>query len=132
MKIKVRERIAKVQKTPRRKIRRRGVENYRKTAQRDKYQKALDLKLKQKMEGEEEVDSAQKRWEHLEQAIKAGAEEIIWESKYKRMKNGSMKCVQHILERRIKLDRRCYKKRQDLIMRSIKKGEGRLTENVKE
>jgi phosphosulfolactate synthase (CoM biosynthesis protein A) len=109
VKIKVRERIAKVQKTPRRKIRRRGVENYRKTAQRDKYQKALDLKLKQKMEGEEEVDSAQKRWEHLEQAIKAGAEEIIWESKYKRMKNGSMKSVQHILERRIKLDRRCYK-----------------------
>jgi len=42
--------------------------------------------------------------------------------------------VQHILERRIKLDRRCYKKRQDLIIitRSIKNGEGRLTEYVKE
>ena len=40
--------------------------------------------------------------------------------------------MQHILERRIKLDRRCYKNRQDLIMRSIKKGEGRLTEYVPE
>jgi hypothetical protein len=68
----------------------------------------------------------------LEQAIKVMAEEIIGDTKYKRTKNGSMKSVQHILERRIKLDRRCYKKRQDLIMRSIKKGEGRLTENVKE
>jgi hypothetical protein len=43
-----------------------------------------------------------------------------------------MKSVQHILERRIKLDRRCYKKRQDLIMRGIKNGEGRRTEYVKE
>jgi len=40
--------------------------------------------------------------------------------------------VQHILERRIKLDRRCYRRRQDLIMRSIKRGKGRLTEYVKE
>ena len=38
-----------------------------------------------------------------------------------------MKNVQHILEGRIKLDRRCYKKRQDLLMRSIKNGEGRQT-----
>ena len=43
-----------------------------------------------------------------------------------------MKSVQRILERRTKLDRRCYKKRQDVIMRSIKIGEGRLTEYVKE
>jgi len=42
-----------------------------------------------------------------------------------------MKSVQHILERRIKLERKCYKKRQDLIMRSIKNGEGRLIEYVK-
>jgi len=45
----------------------------------------------------------------------------------KRKKNGLMKNVQHILEGRIKLDRRCYKKRQDLLMRSIKNGEGRQT-----
>jgi hypothetical protein len=43
-----------------------------------------------------------------------------------------MKSAQHISERRIKLERRCYKKRQDLIMRNIKNGEGRLTEYVKE
>jgi hypothetical protein len=42
-----------------------------------------------------------------------------------------MKSVQHISERRIKLDRRRYKKRQDLIMRGIKNGGGRLTEYVK-
>jgi len=48
------------------------------------------------------------------------------------MKNDSMKSVQHILERRIKLDRRRYKNRQDLIMRNIKKGEERLTEYVKD
>ena len=133
VKIKMRERIAKVQKTSRRKTRIWDVEKLQKDiAQTDKYQKAKDLKLKQKMEGEKETDSAQKRWEHLEQAIKAGAEEIIWESKYKRTKNGSMKSVQHILERRINLDRRFYKRRQDLIIRSIKKGEGRLAENVKE
>ena len=42
-----------------------------------------------------------------------------------------MKSVQRILERRIKLDRICYKKREDLIMKSTKNGEGRLTEYVK-
>ena len=56
------------------------------------------------------------------------AEEIIAETKYKKTKSGSMKSVQLKLERWIKLDRRLYKKRQDLFMRSIKKGEGRLTE----
>jgi hypothetical protein len=44
----------------------------------------LDLKLKQKMEGEEETDSVQKRWEHLKQAIKATAGEIIGETNYKK------------------------------------------------
>jgi hypothetical protein len=65
VKIKVRERIANVQKTPRRKTRRWNVEKlHQNTAQRDKYRKVLDLKLKQKMEGVEEIDSVQKRWEH--------------------------------------------------------------------
>jgi len=65
VKIKVRERIANVQKTPRRKTRKWNVEKLHKdTAQRDKYRKVLDLKLKQKMEGEEEIDHVQKRWEH--------------------------------------------------------------------
>ena len=36
-----------------------------------------------------------------------------------------------VLERQIKLDRRRYKNRQDLIIRSTKNGEGRLTESVK-
>jgi hypothetical protein len=35
------------------------------------------------MEGEE-IDSVQKRWEHLEQAIKAMAEGTIGEIKYKK------------------------------------------------
>jgi hypothetical protein len=35
----------------------------------------------------------QKRWEHLEQAIKATAEEIIGETKYKKNGNGFMKCA---------------------------------------
>jgi len=49
VKIKVRERITNIQKTPRRKTRRWDVEKLQKDiAQRDKYQKALDLKLKQK------------------------------------------------------------------------------------
>ena len=68
----------------------------------------------------------------MEQAIKIVAEEIIGETKYKRTKNDSMKSVQHMLERRIELDRRCYKERQDLIMTSNKKAEGKLTEYVKE
>jgi hypothetical protein len=94
VKSKVRERIANVQKTLRRKTRKWDVEKLQKdTAQRDEYQKALDLKLKQKMEGEEEIDSAQKRRKHLEQAIKVVAEEIIEETKYKIMKNCSMKSV---------------------------------------
>ena len=83
-KTKVRERMANVQKIPRRKTKRWDVEkSHKDIAQRDKYQKVLDLKLKQKMEGEE-VDSVQKRWEHLEQAIKATAEEIIGKTKYKK------------------------------------------------
>jgi len=85
VKIKVRERIANVQKTLRRKTRRWDVEKLQKdTAQRDKYQEKLDLKLKQKMEGEEEIERVQKRWEHLEKAIKVVAEEIIGETKYKK------------------------------------------------
>jgi hypothetical protein len=36
-----------------------------------------DLKLKQKTEGEEEIVSVQKIWEHLEQAIKFMVEKII-------------------------------------------------------
>jgi len=44
-----------------------------------------------------------------------------------------MKSVQHILEKRIKLDRRCSKKiRQDLITRSIKNGGASLIEYVNE
>jgi hypothetical protein len=50
--IKVRERIANVQKTPRRKTRRWDVEKLHKNAaQRDEYKKIWDLKLKQMMEG---------------------------------------------------------------------------------
>ena len=36
------------------------------------------------MEGEEEIDHVQKRWEHLEQAIKATAEEIVRETNYEK------------------------------------------------
>jgi hypothetical protein len=73
VKITVRERIANVQKIPRRKTRRWDVEKLHKDIpQRDKYKKVLVLKLKQKTEGQEELDSVQKRQEHLEQIIKAG------------------------------------------------------------
>jgi len=83
--IKVRERIANVQKTPRRKTRRWDVEKLHKdAARRDEYKKMWDLKLKQKIEGEETVGSVQKRREQLEQAIKATAEEIIGETNYKK------------------------------------------------
>jgi hypothetical protein len=52
----VRERIANVPKIPRRKTRRWDVEKLHKDiAQRDTYQKVLDLKLKQKPEGEEVI-----------------------------------------------------------------------------
>jgi hypothetical protein len=52
VKIKVRDRIENVQKVPRRKTRRWDVEKLHKDiAQRDKYQKVLDVKLKQKNEG---------------------------------------------------------------------------------
>jgi hypothetical protein len=44
----------------------------------------VKLKLKLSTEGQEETDSVQKRWEHLEQAIKAMAEETIREIKYKK------------------------------------------------
>jgi hypothetical protein len=88
VKIKVRERIANVRKIPRRKTRRWDVEKLHKDiAQRDKYQKVLDVKLKLKMEGEEETDSTKEMGgggRHLEQAIKAMAEEIIGETKYKK------------------------------------------------
>jgi hypothetical protein len=48
VKIKVRERIANIQKTSKRKTRRWDVQKLQKdTAQRDDYQKALDLKTKQ-------------------------------------------------------------------------------------
>jgi hypothetical protein len=128
MKIKVRERIANVQKTPRRKTRRWDVEKLQKdTAQRDEYHIALDLKLEQKTEEGEEIDTVQKRWEHLEQAIKVVAEEIMGETKYKENEEG----FDEDCARRTKLDRRCYRRRQDLIMSSIKKGEGRRTEYVK-
>ena len=61
VKIKARERIANVQKIPRRKTRRQDVEKLHKdVARKDKYQKVLDLKLKQKTEGEVEIDSVQK------------------------------------------------------------------------
>jgi penicillin-binding protein-related factor A (putative recombinase) len=44
-----------------------------------------------------------------------------------------MKSVQHILEKSINLDRRCYKKNsQNLIKRRIKNGEVRLIEYVNE
>jgi hypothetical protein len=43
----------------------------------------MDLKLKQKTEGQLEIDSVQKRWEHLERAIKATAEEIVGEKNIK-------------------------------------------------
>jgi hypothetical protein len=36
------------------------------------------------MEGEEETDSVQKRWEHLEQAVKTTAEETVGEIKCKK------------------------------------------------
>ena len=65
----------------------------------DKYQKVLDLKLKQKAE-EEEIDSVQKRWENLEQAIKATAEEIIGETKYKKNKEWfNEECLPYIREK---------------------------------
>jgi len=61
VKIKVRERIANIQKTPKRKTRRWDVQKLQKdTAQRDEYQKALDLKPKQNMEGEKECVCVQK------------------------------------------------------------------------
>jgi len=57
----VRERTAKVQKIPRRKTRRWDVTKLHKDiAQGDKYQTVLDLKLKQKTEGEEETNSVQR------------------------------------------------------------------------
>jgi len=62
-KIKVRKKITKFQKSPRRKTRRWDAEKLQKDiAQRDKYHKAVDLKLKQKAEGEEEIECVQKRW----------------------------------------------------------------------
>ena len=79
------ERLANVLKTPRRKTARWDVETLCKDiAQRDKYQKVLDMKLKHETEGEEETGKVQKKWEYLEQAIKTAAEEIIGEIKHKK------------------------------------------------
>jgi hypothetical protein len=62
VKITVRERIANVQKIPRRKTRRWDVEKLHKDiAQKDRYQEVLDLKLKQKIEGEEEIMKGKKK-----------------------------------------------------------------------
>jgi hypothetical protein len=58
----LRECIANVQKIPRRKTKK----LHKDIAQRDTYQKVLDLKLKQKPEGEEVIDRLQNRWELLE------------------------------------------------------------------
>ena len=81
MKIKVRERIANVQKIPRRKTRRWDIEKLNKDiAQRDKYQQEFNLKSV----GEEGADSVQKKWEQLEKAIKTAAEETIGETKHKK------------------------------------------------
>jgi hypothetical protein len=101
VKSKVRERIANAQKIPRRKTRRWEVEKLHKdTAQSNRYQKALDVKLKQSMEGEEEIDSVQKRWEHLEQVIKATAEETIGKIKYKKKEEWfDEECVTYIREK---------------------------------
>ena len=83
VKIKVRERIANIQKIPRRKTRRWDVEKLNKdTAQRDKYQQVLESNLKSV--GEEGADSVQKKWEQLEKAIKTAAEETIGETKHKK------------------------------------------------
>jgi hypothetical protein len=97
----VTEGIANIQKIPRRKTRRWEVEKLNKEiAQRDTYQKVLDLKLKQKIEGEEETDNVQKRWEHLKQARKATAEEIIGETKYKKNKEWiDEECATYIREK---------------------------------
>jgi len=83
VKIKVRERIANIQKIPRRKTRRWDVEKLNKDmTQRDKYQQVLESKLK--LVCEEGADSVQKKWEQLEKAIKAAAEETIGETKHKK------------------------------------------------
>ena len=80
----MRGRIANIQKIPIRKNRKWDVvELHKDVARRDKYQKVMDLKLKQKTEGQLEIDSVQKRWEHLERAIKATAEEIVGEKNIK-------------------------------------------------
>jgi hypothetical protein len=84
VKIGVRERLANTQKIPRRKTRRWDVEKLHKDiAQRDRYQKVLDLK--QKKNGRRRKNrQCTKRWEHLEQAMKIVAEETIGEIKYKK------------------------------------------------
>ena len=140
VKLKVRERVAKVQKTPRRKTRRWDVKKLQKdTAQRDKYQKALDLKLKQKTEGEEEIESAQKRWEHLEQAIKVVAEEIIAETKYKKNEERfDEECATYVREENKakqkmlqKGTRSNYEKNQERRRETYRICKGRKRENMK-
>jgi hypothetical protein len=51
------------------------------------------------MEGEEETDSAQKRWEHLEQAIKATVEEIILAKYTKNEEWFDEECATYIREK---------------------------------
>jgi hypothetical protein len=100
VKIRVRERLANVQKIPRRKTRRCDVEKLHKdTVQRDRYQKVLDLKLKQKTE-EAQIDIVQKRRELLQQAIKAAAEETIAEIKYNKNEEWfNEECATYIREK---------------------------------
>jgi hypothetical protein len=88
VKIEVRERTTNVLKTQIRKTRRWDIEKlYKGIVQTAKYQKVLDLKLKQKTEEEEEeegTEKVQKKWEYLEQAIKAMAEETTGGTKCKK------------------------------------------------
>jgi hypothetical protein len=133
VKIKVRERIANVQKILRRETRRWDVQKLHKDiALRDTYQKVLDLKLKQKPEGEEVLDSAQKRWERLEKVIKATVEEIIGETNYKKNEEWfDEECATYIREKN-KARQKMLQKETRSNYEDIKNGEGRLTEYVKE
>jgi diphthamide synthase subunit DPH2 len=75
----------------------------------------LDVKLKKKKtEGEEETDSVQKRWEHLEQAIKATAEEIMGETKLKKNEEWlDEECATYIREKN-KARKKMLKKRDKI------------------
>jgi len=99
VKIKVRERIAKVQMVPKRKTRRWEVEKLNKDAPwRDKYQLALESNLKPGRE--EGTDSVQNKWEQLEKAIKVAAEETLGETKYRRKEEWfDEECAAYIREK---------------------------------